>query len=395
MKKNYHYSNVTIIQGSQIIKGVMLIIVLLLFIFSISGLLTTIKAEYRPSSESVNEAASVFTGRMLFSILAMENEYFAASIKEEEKLDSIPKQLLKLSANISLDDPRSLLGRELPGFSLFDSQILVAGEGTDYTNMPYESSPPNDEIPTGDTPLQNVDDLESNPDEVTPPINSETTGGRKVVFIYHTHNRESFLPYLKGVTDINAASHSEINITKVGERLQKSLEERGIGADVDTTDIMDRLVKKGLKYSKSYQESRAVIQEAMTDNKEMAYLIDIHRDSKRKKDTTVTIDGKEYAKLAFIVGGNNAEYQKNYALAEKIHKALVKQFPGISRGVFKQGGAKHNGKYNQDLSEKAMLLEVGGVDNTFEELYRSMDAFAEVFRTYYWEENEAQEVNAD
>ena len=390
MKK---YNHITFIHGSQIIKGIVLIIVLMLFLFSLSGLLTSVKTEYRPASQSVNEAASLFTGRMLFSLLALENQYFAASLTEEEQLDSIPKQLLQLSAHISLDDPRSLLGKELPGFSLFDSQILVAGEGTDYTNMPYESSLPNDEIPEGDTPIQNVDEIQTD-EEKNNTSNQVTTNGRKVVFIYHTHNRESFLPYLKGVSDPNKASHSEVNITKVGMKLQKSLESIGIGADVDTSDIMERLVQKKLKYSKSYQESRVVVQEAMASNKDVAYFIDIHRDSRRKKDTTITIDGKSYAKVAFIVGSNNGNYEKNYALAEKIHNELQKQYPGLSRGVFKQGGAGYNGKYNQDLTEKAILLEAGGVDNTFEELYRTMDAFAEAFHTYYWDENEAEEVNA-
>lgn len=394
MKNNKHYNSVTFIHGSQIIKGILLVIVLMLFLFSLSGLLTSIKSDYRPSSQSVNEAASVFTGRMLFSLLALENQYFAASLTEEEKLDSIPKQLLKLSAQISLDDPRSLLGKELPGFSIFDSQILVAGEGTDYTNMPYESSPPNDEIPIGDTATQNIDDIQVDEGKSEVP-NKVTTNGKKVVFIYHTHNRESFLPYLKGVTDPNKASNSEVNITKVGEKLQKSLESIGIGAEVDTTDIMERLVNKKLKYSKSYQESRSVVQEAMTTNKDAAYFIDIHRDSRRKKDTTITIDGKAYAKVAFIVGSNNGNFEKNYALAEKIHNEIQKQYPGLSRGVFKQGGAGYNGKYNQDLTEKAMLVEAGGVDNTFEELYRTMDAFAEAFHTYYWEANGAKEVNAE
>ncbi|MDA6082953.1 stage II sporulation protein P, partial [Escherichia coli] len=39
-------------------------------------------------------------------------------------------------------DIRTFLGRELPGFSIFDTGIAVAGEGTDFTNLPVESAPP-------------------------------------------------------------------------------------------------------------------------------------------------------------------------------------------------------------------------------------------------------------
>lgn len=49
---------------------------------------------------------------------------------------------MKLATSINLEDPRSFLGRELPGFAQFDTEILLAGQGTDYTNMPAESPPP-------------------------------------------------------------------------------------------------------------------------------------------------------------------------------------------------------------------------------------------------------------
>lgn len=71
-----------------------------------------------------------------------------------------------------------------------------------------------------------------------------------------------------------------------------------------------------------------------------------------------------------------------------MHNLLDKKYPGLSRGVIvKREG---NGKYNQDLSQNAILIEFGGVDNTFEELYRSSDALADVFSEYYWQ---AEKVN--
>lgn len=392
MKKYYHTNKITIVHGSHILKGFIFIIVLLLFVFSLSGLLTSIKPEYRPASQSVNDATSAFTGKMLFSLLAFDNQYFAASITDDEKTDSIGKQLLKLSANISLEDPRSLLGRELPGFSIFDSEILVAGEGTDYTNMPYESSPPNDMIPAdSETTVQNIEDVKIEDEKESPNSSGLKTDG-KVVYIYHSHNTESFTPYLKNLKNIDSAHHSKINITKVGEKLQKSLENQGIGSIVESSDIQGNLKKKGLKYKHSYKESRIVVSEALTTNKDF-YLIDIHRDSKRKKHTTTTIDGKSYAKLAFVIGGKNAKYKKNADLAKKLHQAIEKKYPGLSRGVILKNEDTSNSIYNQDLSEQSMLVEVGGVDNTFEEMYRSMNAFADIFGTYYWNENNAKEAS--
>ncbi|MCR8870440.1 stage II sporulation protein P [Bacillus sp. AFS026049] len=385
MKRRNSPGIITAIHGSTIIKTFLGILALLLFVFSVSGVMTSLRPEYRISSNSVHTVANQFSGKMLFSMLANENHYLFNALPEGKQESIIANQLIKVSTNISLEDPRSLLGRELPGFSIFDNEILVAGEGTNYTNMPYESSPPVDVLnEERDASLQNLDEIKE-PDKGVTNQPNQTTNGRKVVEIYHSHNRESYLPYLKGVTDPDLAYHSKINITKLGERMVEDLADKGIGSSLDKTDIMGNLNNKGLNYAKSYQESRKSVQTALANNKDLEYLIDIHRDSKRKKHTTITLRGKEYAKIAFVIGGNNPNYEKNAALANKLHKALEKKYPGISRGVMKQGGSSHNGIYNQDLSGNAMLIEVGGVDNTFEEMYLTVDAFTEVFSEFYWD----------
>lgn len=386
MKRRKSPGIITAIHGSTIVKTFLGILALLLFVFSVSGVMTSLRPEYRITSNSVHTVANQFSGKMLFSMLANENHYFFSALPEGKEQSIVMEQLVKLSTNISLEDPRSLLGRELPGFSIFDNEILVAGEGTNYTNMPYESPPPlevmNDER---DASLQNLDEIEEPDKKTTPNQPKQTTNGRKVVEIYHSHNRESYLPYLKGVTDPDLAYHSEINITKLGTRMTADLADKGIGASLNKTDVMGNLNSKGMNFAKAYQESRKTVQTAMANNKDIEYLIDIHRDSKRKKHTTITINGKQYAKIAFVVGGDNPNYEKNAALANKMHKALEKKYPGISRGVMKQGGARNNGVYNQDLTGNAMLLEIGGVDNTFEEMYLTVDAFSDVFSELYWD----------
>ncbi|MBT2602495.1 stage II sporulation protein P [Bacillus sp. ISL-53] len=395
MKRRNSPGIITAIHGSTIIKTFLGILALLLFVFSVSGVMTSLRPEYRISSNSVHTVANQFSGKMLFSMLANENHYLFNALPEGNQESIITNQLIKVSTNISLEDPRSLLGRELPGFSIFDNEILVAGEGTNYTNMPYESSPPVDVLnEERDASLQNLDEIKE-PDKGVTNQPNQTTNGRKVVEIYHSHNRESYLPYLKGVTDPDLAYHSKINITKLGERMVEDLADKGIGSSLDKTDIMGNLNNKGLNYAKSYQESRKSVQTALANNKDLEYLIDIHRDSKRKKHTTITIRGKEYAKIAFVIGGNNPNYEKNAALANKLHKALEKKYPGISRGVMKQGGSSHNGIYNQDLSGNAMLIEVGGVDNTFEEMYLTVDAFTEVFSEFYWDAKAVDNTTGD
>ena len=82
--------------------------------------------------------------------------------------------------------------------------------------------------------------------------------------------------------------------------------------------------------------------------------------------------------------------KKNTILAKNLHKALEKKYPGLSRGVVSKDKSEGNGVYNQDLSPRAILLEVGGVDNNMTELHNAIDAFADVFSEYYWQMKNAK-----
>ncbi|MEH6904348.1 stage II sporulation protein P [Neobacillus drentensis] len=381
------------VQGSSLLKVAGLLIVFMLLIFSISGLLTSLKPQYRPMSSSVNQAATNVNGELLYQLMGWENHHFLSVERDWTATPKLTNLVFKLSSNINLNDPRSLLGRELPGFFQFDGKILVAGEGTNYTNMPIESAPPIEIMKAErEASLVNLEGIEKPSGEKTPSTPGQTTGDHKIVYVYFTHTRESYLPYLKGVTNPNLAYHSKINVTKIGDQLKTSLEDRGIGTTIDKTDIQANLNKKGLGYPRSYQESRPVVQAAMAQNHDLAYFIDIHRDSRRKNQTTVNINGKSFAKLAFVIGGKNPNYEKNAKLAEELHNLLQKKYKGLSRGVMVKNAAGSNSIYNQNLSENALLIEFGGVDNTFEELNRSADALADVFSEFYWQ---AEKVNGD
>ncbi|CAM3931137.1 stage II sporulation protein P [Mesobacillus thioparans] len=391
MRFNKRSGIIVAIQGTQVVKAALAFVFFLIGIFSISGAMTTLRPELRISSDSVNQAATNLNGQLLFSLMGWENHQFLQALPEEYEAPRLTHVMFKLTTNINLDDPRSLLGRELPGFSLFDGKILVAGEGTNYTNMPMESAPPLEVLKAEqEAALQNTEDLPgaSQGETAAPPL---STGDRKAVYIYFTHTRESYLPYLKGVTDPNQAYHSQVNVTRIGDHLKSSLEKRGIGTTVDKTDVMANLNKKGLGFGRAYQEARPVVEAAMAGDRNLQYFIDIHRDGYRKDKTTIQINGQSYAKVAFVIGGENANYEKNLALARELHNLLDKKYgKGLSRGVIEKKGASTNGKFNQDLSGNALLIEFGGVDNTFEELNRSADALADVFSEFYWQ---AEKVN--
>lgn len=314
-------------------------------------------------------------------VMSFENQALKGILPEGYE-KSFGKDALELFTNINLRNMKSFLISEIPGLNAATPKIIVAGKGTDFTNLPIESPPPADFDVYEDGEILSE---EKNDDE------KQQTRDH-AVFIYSTHNTESFLPMLPGVTDPNLAWHKEKNVTLLGKRLGEKLEEKGIKTLVNNKDIQGMLKMRGMGYEQSYTASREVVAEAMKQNKQVQYYIDIHRDSLRRTVTTTTINGEKFAKCLFVIGEAHPTYEKNLEFATNLHHSIQKKYPGLSRGVFgktKAGG--NNGVYNQDLSENALLIEIGGVDNTKEELDRTVDALAEVIGEYYW--GETVEVN--
>ncbi|MER2172723.1 MAG: stage II sporulation protein P, partial [Psychrobacillus psychrodurans] len=83
----------------------------------------------------------------------------------------------------------------------------------------------------------------------------------------------------------------------------------------------------------------------------------------------------------------HAEYEKNLQFANNLHTLLEKRYPALSKGILKKSSSQGNGVYNQDLAPNSLIIEIGGVDNTVEELHRTTEALAEVLSDYYWEKN--------
>ncbi|WP_430510307.1 stage II sporulation protein P [Gottfriedia solisilvae] len=310
----------------------------------------------------------------------LENHYFKFEDKSNKSEKSIENIIFSFITNIRLYDPISLIVHGIPGVEKYENNILVVGEGADFTNLPIESK-------------LTIDEINQNP-EVEKPANDpiiptkppkQTTNGRDIFFIYHTHSWESFLPLIPGAKTPNQASSPKVNVSLLGERLKRNLEANGIGAVSDHTNIGTELAKKNWSWGSSYKMSREIVQEAMSQDKNLNFLIDIHRDDSRKKITTVNIDGKNFAKLFFVVGVENKNYKKNLAFAKEINNEISKINKGLTRGIYSKNYNDGNGIYNQDLSPNSFLVEIGGVDNTLEELNRTVDLLAEILSKYYWQ----------
>lgn len=373
----------------RFLRGLVTFIIVVVLLFIGIGAFTASDTNNRLFFSAFNDWSSQIPSEVLIYAMGTENPYFTQGVSKDSHLPSLSSVILELSTNIKTGDIRSLLGNELPGFSIFDTEIAVPGEGTDYTNLVNESAPPLDEMlrerKEAEQKLNEWQDSKKDEKEKkTPP---KTTEGKKIAYIYHTHSWESYLPILglSGAKDANKASDAKTNVSSiVGKELTRDLKREGIGTLHDTQNMGALLKQKGWAYPQAYKNSRSVVEAALNKNKSLDLLIDIHRDSSRKKITTKTLHKKSYARATFVIGGENPHYQQNLQFAKALHHGMEDQYPGISRGVLVKSGNGGNGLYNQDLSPHAVLIEVGGVDNSLDELNRTVKALADVISYYYW-----------
>ncbi|WP_299089040.1 stage II sporulation protein P [uncultured Metabacillus sp.] len=366
-----------------------------IFVFCLIGLIITFNV--RVDSKNIQRTIGDFSTEQLFvHFLQAENQYFYQNPDNPLfTTANLSALAIQLATRIKPTDVRTYLGNELPGLKLYETEIAIAGEGTNLSNLPYESPPPTEVLlKERQVAEEKLSERQNSETDQKPVANPE----HKTVFIYQSHSWESFLPLLKDANNSNEAISSDerVNVIGLGSRLAENLMKRGIGVIHDKTNMTQELHKKGWKSTRAYTVSGEIVEEAAAaKNANLDYFIDIHRDSARRHITTKTINGKNYARVYFVVGKEHENYLENLDVAKTFHQRLEAKYPGISRGVFLKSKSDGNGVYNQDVSNNAMLLEVGGVDNNLEELERTIDVFSDILADYYWEQNEAKEVNGD
>ena len=75
-------------------------------------------------------------------------------------------------------------------------------------------------------------------------------------------------------------------------------------------------------------------------------------------------------------------YEKNNINATRLNEIVKSFVPTISRGIVYHGGKGYNGVYNQDISENVFLIEVGGKDNTKQEVENTIDILINSIEEY-------------
>ena len=193
------------------------------------------------------------------------------------------------------------------------------------------------------------------------------------IYIYNSHQTEEYSPSSFAEFSVNPT------VMVADYIMADILRKAGFGVIVEERSIKDILNQNKWRYSYSYAASRILMEDVFKNNPTLTYFIDVHRDSLTKDRTTVTIDGKNYAKTIFLIGLENSKYEENLHFTTLINDKMNEKYPGLSKGIYKKGGEGVNGVYNQDFSSKAILIEIGGYENNLTEVLNSVIAFTECF----------------
>lgn len=205
------------------------------------------------------------------------------------------------------------------------------------------------------------------------PVIKEQTKKDPLIYIYNTHQQEEYAPsnFIESTLSPTVMISNYI--------VENNLEKNNYETYIETDSIKEILNKNNWKYSYSYKASRILLEKRKKEYPTLKYFIDLHRDSLVKERTTTTISNKKYAKILFIVGLENKNYQKNLTFTENINKCLNEKYPTLSKGIYKKQGPGVDGVYNQDFSPYTILVEMGGYENTTSEVMNSSIAFSNCF----------------
>ncbi|MDT8902734.1 stage II sporulation protein P [Anaeroselena agilis] len=181
---------------------------------------------------------------------------------------------------------------------------------------------------------------------------------QQLIAIYYTHNDESYIP-----TDGKATINGNGGIFNVGGAFARRLIELGYAVENDQTrhDPHD---------ANAYQRSRRTFKRLLEQGPAASF--DIHRDSAPLSSYQVTIDGQPAAKMLLVVGRQNQNRQTTLNYAKKIKAAVDSRYKGLIRGIFIA-----HGNYNQDLSPRTMLVEMGTQYNSRDAAERTAAFFAD------------------
>lgn len=198
------------------------------------------------------------------------------------------------------------------------------------------------------------------------------------VLIMHTHGTEA---YTQDGADLYQESGTarttdpNYNIIRVGDEIGRIFTEMGLSV------LHDKTLCDYPNYNGSYDRSKAVVEQYLKQYPSIKIVLDVHRDALIGQDGTVykavtDIDGSKTAQILLVMGSDDKglahpNWQKNFSLAMRIQHRMNTLWPGLARPI-----ALRSSRFNQQLTNGSILVEVGSHGNTLQEALAGARLFA-------------------
>lgn len=278
-------------------------------------------------------------------IMESSNHLISTDLSYSEKLSD----LSVLLTNLDIKKPNTLFKNNF----IYENAVLSNDTSDVFDTLPF---------------FQNI--IQSFSGITEPVVNLENNLPK--VYIYNTHQTEEY------VIENNMIHNLTPNVYEAANMLKDLLNEKGINVIVENGSISEFLNNNNLNYDDSYVASRYYLEKAVAEYPSVEIFIDLHRDALSHNLATVDHDGKNYAKILFVVGLEHNNYQTNLDFANELNNLFLNNYPFLTRGVLTKSGPLVNGIYNQDLNSHIILLEVGGNESTFEEVSNTLELVSDV-----------------
>ena len=190
------------------------------------------------------------------------------------------------------------------------------------------------------------------------------------ILIMHTHATEDYrlsagLWYRPG--DGSRTTDRDLNMCTVGRVMADTLNAAGLNT------LHDETLNDYPSYTGSYANSRAVVQQYLSQYPSIKIVLDVHRDAIETENGSrmapvCTVNGRQAAQVMIICGCDNGttvslpNYRLNLRFAAAWENAMEGLYPGFTRPVLFSYRF-----YNQDLTPGSLLIEIGGHGNNLNE----------------------------
>ena len=244
-----------------------------------------------------------------------------------------------------------------------DTEVIESGITPTYTNVSYGVE------------IKNESSYALTEEMMIPEM---CISNKKDILIFHTHTCESYTPsagYEYEASGSYRTTDLNLSVAGVGTALTDYL--TGYNYNV----IHDTTYHDYPAYSGSYNRSLETVNSILASNTGCEMVFDIHRDAIGSKSDYAPLVriGEEYAaQLMFVIGtdGGGLEHSNwinNLKFAIAVQKVANQLYPGLFKPIIVR-----NSRYNQHVSNGAVIIEVGATGNTMEQCITSMKYLAKV-----------------